>query len=86
MTKIVKTKALVLNKLDFGDSSKIVNFYSEEFGRVTGILKGARSSKSKIGKIVDILNLVEIIFYKKDSRDIQVVTQADLISHYPNKN
>ncbi len=84
MSTIVKSKAFVLNKLDFGDTSKIVNFYSNEFGRVAGIIKGARSSKSKIGKIVDVLNLVEIIFYKKDGRDIQVVTQADLISNYTN--
>jgi DNA repair protein RecO (recombination protein O) len=82
MSKIVKTKAFVLNKLDFGDSSKIVNFYSEEFGRVAGIIKGARSSKSKIGKVVDVLNLVEIVFYKKQSRDLQIVTQADLLSNY----
>lgn len=84
MSSIIKTKAFVLNKLDFGDTSKIVNFYSEEFGRVTGIIKGARSAKSKIGKAVDILNFVEIIFYRKENRDIQVVTQADLISHFPN--
>ncbi len=84
MSTIVKSKAFVLNKLDFGDTSKIVNFYSKEFGRVAGIIKGARSSKSKIGKVVDVLNLVEIIFYKKDGRDIQVVTQADLVSNYTN--
>ncbi|MDA3860280.1 MAG: DNA repair protein RecO, partial [Melioribacteraceae bacterium] len=77
MSQIVKSKAFVLNKLDFGDSSKIVNFYSEEFGRVAGIIKGARSQKSKIGKIVDVLNLVEIVYYKKESRDLQIVTQAD---------
>ncbi len=84
MSTIVKSKAFVLNKLDFGDTSKIVNFYSNKFGRVAGIIKGARSSKSKIGKVVDVLNLVEIIFYKKDGRDIQVVTQADLVSNYTN--
>ncbi len=82
MSKIIKTKGFVLNKLDFGDSSKIVNLYSQEFGRVSGIIKGARSSKSKIGKIVDVLNFVEIIFYKKDSRDLQIITQADLISNF----
>jgi DNA repair protein RecO (recombination protein O) len=84
MSSIIKTKAFVLSKLDYGDSSKIVNFYSEKYGRVTGIIKGARSSKSKVGKAVDILNLVELVFYKKENRDIQVVTQADLLQHYPN--
>jgi DNA repair protein RecO (recombination protein O) len=84
MSKIIKSKAFVLNKLDFGDTSKIVNFYSEEFGKVAGIIKGARSAKSKIGKIVDVLNCVEIIFYRKESRDLQIVTQADLISNFTN--
>ncbi len=82
MSKIVKSKAFVLNKLDFGDSSKIVNLYSKEFGRVAGIIKGARSPKSKIGKVVDVLNLVEIIFYKKNGRELQIITQADLVSNF----
>jgi len=84
MSSIIKSKAFVLNKLDFGETSKIVNFYSEEFGRITGIIKGARSAKSKLGKAVDILNFVEVVFYRKENRDIQVVTQADLLSHFPN--
>jgi len=84
MKQIVKTKALVLSKLDFGDTSKIVTFYTEKFGKVSGILKGGRTQKSAFGKIADVLNLVEIVFYKKDNREIQTVTQAGLVAHYPN--
>lgn len=84
MSSIIKTKAFVLNKLDFGDTSKIANFYTEDFGRISGIIKGARSPKSKIGKTIDVLNFVDIVFYKKENRNLQMITQADLISHYPN--
>jgi len=80
---IIKTRAFVLNKLDFGDTSKIAKFYTEDYGRISGIIKGARSPKSKIGKTVDLMNYVELVFYEKETREIQVVTQADLISHYP---
>lgn len=83
MSSIIKTRAFVLNKLDFGDTSKIANFYTEDFGRVSGIVKGARSPKSKMGRTVDVLNYVDLVFYKKENREIQVITQADLISHYP---
>ena len=83
MSSIIKTRAFVLSKLDFGDTSKIANFYTEDFGRVSGIIKGARSPKSKIGRTVDVLNYVDLVFYKKENREIQIVTQADLISHYP---
>jgi len=83
MSSIIKTRAFVLSKLDFGDTSKIAKFYTEDYGRISGIIKGARSPKSKIGKTIDLMNFVELVFYGKENREIQVVTQADLISHYP---
>ena len=82
MPEIVKTEAIVLNKIDYGDSSKIVSLYTKEFGRISAIIKGARLSKSKIGRIVDVMNYIDIILYKKDSRQVQLITQADLILHY----
>ena len=54
MSSIIKTRAFVLSKLDYGDTSKIANFYTEEFGRIAGIVKGARSPRSKIGKTIEI--------------------------------
>lgn len=83
MSTIHKTKAVVLRKLDYGDTSVIAHFYTEEFGKVTAIIKGARSRKSKMGSIVDVMNLVEIVFYQKENREVQLITQADLIAHYP---
>ena len=83
MPEIIKTEAIVLNKMDYGDSSKIVSLYTNDFGKISAIVKGARSSKSKIGRIVDLLNHIQIVLYKKDSREIQLITQADLISHFP---
>ncbi len=83
MSLIIKTKAFVLNKMDFGDTSKIAQFYTEDLGRISGIIKGARSPKSKIGKTIDVMNYVDLVFYKKEGRDLQIVSQADLIAYYP---
>jgi DNA repair protein RecO (recombination protein O) len=82
MSEIIKTDAIVLSKMDYGDSSKIVSLYTKDYGKITAIIKGARSSNSKIGRIVDLLNNVQIVLYNKDSREVQLITQADLISHY----
>jgi len=84
MSSIIKTKAFVLSKLDFGDTSKIAQFYTEDLGRISCIIKGARSPRSKIGKTIDVMNYVDLVLYKKEGRDLQVVTQADLIAYYPN--
>ncbi|MBN1638813.1 MAG: DNA repair protein RecO [Ignavibacteriales bacterium] len=83
MTKIVKTRAIVLRKINYSDTSKIATFYTEELGRISGIIKGGRNPKSKTGAIIDQMNLIELVFYGKENRDVQLVSQADLIQHYP---
>ncbi|MFN3694030.1 MAG: DNA repair protein RecO [Ignavibacterium sp.] len=84
MSEIIKTQAVVLGKMNYSDSSLIVTLYTENNGKVSAIVKGARSPKSKLALIVDTLNHIEVIFYKKESRELQIVSSADLISHYPN--
>jgi DNA repair protein RecO (recombination protein O) len=83
MAEIIKSDAIVLKKTKFSDTSLIVHFYSKEFGKISALLKGARSSKSKIGSKIDLINNVEIVIYKKEERELQLVTQANLINHFP---
>jgi len=83
MSNLQKTRAIVLSKLNFGDTSKIVTLYTENYGKETCIIKGGRSAKSKIGGIIDVMNHIEVVYYKKESRDMQLISQSDLISHYP---
>ncbi len=82
MSEIVKTRAIVLRKIDYGDTSRIAQLYSEDFGKISAIIKGGRSSKSKIGLIVDTFNLLQLVLYRKETRDIKFIRDADLIQHY----
>ena len=82
MSEIVKTEALVLNKMNYGDSSNIASLFTEDLGKVSVIIKGARSGKSKYGKIVDPLNYLSVILYKKESREVQLLSGADTIEHF----
>jgi DNA repair protein RecO (recombination protein O) len=82
MSEIIKTEAIVLRKIDFGDTSRIAQFYTKEFGKISAIIKGARSPKSKIGTLIDTMNLLQLVLYKKETREVQLVSQVDLIKHY----
>lgn len=83
MSEIVKTEAVVLNKLDYGDTSVIVSLFTKEFGKLSAILKGGRSPKSKVGTTVDPPNLLQVILYNKSTRDLQLISGAEIIEHYP---
>jgi DNA repair protein RecO (recombination protein O) len=82
MSEIVKTEAVVLSKMDFRDSSNILSLYTKDFGKISVILKGARSPKTRKGFIAEPLNHLEIIIYRKDSRELQLLSNADLVSHF----
>jgi len=82
MSEIIKTEAVVLSKINYGDSSIIASIYSKDSGKMSVIIKGGRSPKSKIGMMVDPLNHLEIVFYKKESRDVQLLSGAEIISHF----
>jgi len=83
MSEILKTEAIVLSKMKYGDSSSIASIFTEDLGKISVIVKGARSPKSKYGKIVDPLNYLSVVLYKKESREIQLLPGADIIEHYP---
>jgi DNA repair protein RecO (recombination protein O) len=83
MSEIVKTEAVVLSKMNYGDTSSIASLFTEDFGKLSVIVKGARSPKSKYGKIVDPLNYLSVVLYKKESREIQLLSGADIIEHFP---
>ncbi len=82
MSQINKTDAFVLSKLDYGDTSSIASLFTKDFGKLSAIIKGGRNPKSKISLIVDPLNQIEVVFYSKDTREIQLLSSASLINHY----
>ena len=44
---IDKAQGLVLNKRDLRETSIIVDLYTKEFGKISGILKGIRTEPEK---------------------------------------
>jgi DNA repair protein RecO (recombination protein O) len=83
MSEIIKTEAVVLKKLNYGDTSSILSLYTFEFGKISAIIKGGRNPKSKMGMIADPPNHIEVILYKKDTREVQFLSGAEIIAHFP---
>lgn len=82
MTEIVKTEAFVIKVRKYGESSKIVCLYSEKFGKINAIAKGARKPKSKFANCLDVFSLVSLIIYKKSTTHLHLIAECDLIKSY----
>jgi len=83
MSEILKTEAVVLSKMNYSDTSLIASLFTEESGKISTIIKGGRNPKSKLANVVDPLNHLQVIIYKKENRDLQLLSEADNISHFP---
>ena len=85
---IQKTQAIVLRRQEFRNTSLIVTFCTDQFGKVQGIVKGIRAERSRFASQLDVCDLNEIVFYERRASSLQLVTQAvlleDLVGHPPN--
>ncbi len=83
MTSRIKTEAFVLDSRKWSDNSLILHFLTPEYGLVKSIAKGALRTKSKFRGKYEVLNRVEILYHHKESRDLQLLTDMEVVAHYP---
>lgn len=79
MSDIVKTEAVVLKTMKYRETSKIVTLYTRRFGKVKAVAKGARRLTSKFGSSLEPMSYVHAILYKKEHRDLQLISECDVI-------
>ncbi len=75
---IIKTEAIVLKRFDLRETSLLVTFFTLDFGKVAGELKGIRTDPRKFASQVEVFSHNEIIFYQKRNSSVHLVSQCDL--------
>ena len=78
----LKTDAIVLSGFKYGDTSKIVSILSENSGKFSAIIKGARNTKSKMGGVFENMNHISIMYTRKENRDLQLISKAECVSSF----
>ena len=82
-TRVVhKSPAIVLHGLDYGESDRIVTFYTHDFGKLKGIAKGARRSRKRFSNALEPFSYGNIIFSKKGRGTLALIEGIDIINHH----
>jgi DNA repair protein RecO (recombination protein O) len=80
---IQKSEALVLRKQDLRETSLIITFYTRDFGKIKGILRGVRGVRgAQGGAALEIFAHDSIVFYDRKRSDIFTVSQCDLVDFF----
>lgn len=76
-----KSKAIVLHSIRQGESSLIVQCFTERWGRQSYLVKGVRKSrKSSKANIFQPLFLLDLDIYFKSTRELQWIKEASMVN------
>ncbi len=81
---IHKTEAIVLRRMDFRETSLIVDLYTRDFGKLSGLLKGIRTEPEKFASRLEVSSHNDVIFYKKVNTSLHLVSACDLRDNFFN--
>ncbi len=77
-----ETSALILRTADYGESDKLITFYSPDLGRATGIAKGAKRSKKLIVNKLETFTLLTITCRLRNTSGLVFISEAELDNSY----
>jgi DNA repair protein RecO (recombination protein O) len=78
----VKTEAVVLRSIRYGEADRILHLYSKTRGRIGAIAKGARKPRSRFGGRLEPFFRLELLLHEGRS-DLMTVTSATTVDGYP---
>ena len=78
-----KALALVLRTTDWSETSRIATLWTREFGKVRVLAKGGRRLKSNFESALDLLTLCSIVFLRKSSGGLDLLTEAQVTERFP---
>ena len=81
MAGLVKTEAVVLRSIRFGEADRILHLYTPHRGRVGAIAKGVRRPESKLGPSLELYGHVDVLL-AKGRGELDVVAQVQRVPGY----
>ncbi len=76
---MLKSRAIVLHRFPYSDSSWIVKALTEESGIVSFIVKGGKRKESPFLGALDPLALSEVVFRQNPNTELQFIKEATLL-------
>lgn len=74
------SRAIVLRWRAYGESDKIATLLTEEFGKLTGIAKGAKNSRRRFANSLEPLARVRVRFRQKPTANLAFLESAELLT------
>lgn len=81
---IQKSAGILLRRQELRETSLILTFYTRDFGKIKGVIRGVRGSRAMIagGGSFEPFARDEIVFYEARRGDLYNISQCDLLEYF----
>ncbi|MGQ9646926.1 MAG: DNA repair protein RecO [Thermodesulfobacteriota bacterium] len=80
---LFETNAIVTRSLNYGESDKILTFFSKDFGKIRGIAKGARRSRKRFQNVLGLFSHIRLVFFDREGVGLVRVESGDILHAFP---
>ena len=80
---ICRSEGLVVRGYRMSESSKVAVVFTRDNGKVRLAAKGARRPKSKFGASLEPITRGIYVYYRRENRDLQTLSDGDILDPYP---
>ena len=81
--KVIDVEGIIINVKNYGDTSKIIDILTKEYGIIGVMAKGCKSIKSNLRSVTDKLTYATFtIYFKKDK--LSILSEASVINNFSN--
>lgn len=77
------TQAIILSRTNFGEADRIITFLTPDQGKISGLVKGVRKSKSKLAGGIELFSVSDITFIPGRGETSTIISTR-LVRHYGN--
>jgi DNA repair protein RecO (recombination protein O) len=74
---VERSTAIVIGSFPLGESDRVVTFFTRRFGKIRGVAKAARRTRSRFGSALELFTLGELIFFDAGRSDLVRVDHFD---------
>ncbi len=70
--------AILLRRIDHGDSDLIITFFTLEKGKITAIAKSAKKSVKRFSGVLELFSVLQAVFTKRNKGGLFILKEATL--------
>jgi DNA repair protein RecO (recombination protein O) len=79
---VERSSAVVIGSFDLGESDRVVTFFTRRFGKIRGVAKAARRTRSRFGSALELFTMGELIFFDTGRSDLVRVDHFDIVQPF----